>query len=82
MASETVRIRRSSHAKLKELAEQSGDSMADVLAKAIDAYHRQMFLEGLNLDFASLRSAPDAWEEELAERRAWDTSLADGLEDD
>jgi len=82
MASETVRIRRSSHAKLKELAEQSGDSMADVLARAIDAYHRQTFLEGLNRDFASLRSDPDAWEEELTERQAWDASLADGLEDD
>jgi hypothetical protein len=82
MASETVRIHPSSHAKLKELAEQSGDSMTDVLAKAIDAYHRQAFLEGLNRDFAALRSDRQAWRDELAERESWDVTIADGLEDD
>ena len=52
MASDTVRIHPSSHARLKELAEQSGETMADVLAKAIEVYHRKVFLEGLNGDFA------------------------------
>lgn len=82
MASETVRIHPSSHAKLKELADQSGDSMANVLAKAIDVYHRQVFLEGLNQEFAALRSDRKAWDEELAERQSWEATLADGLEDD
>ena len=82
MSSETVRIHPSSHARLKELAEQSGDTMTDVLAKAIDAYHRQAFLEGLNRDFAALRSDAKAWKEELAERDSWDATLADDLEDE
>ena len=82
MSSETVRIHPSSHARLKELAEQSGDTMTDVLAKAIDAYHRQAFLEGLNRDFVALRSDAKAWKEELAERDSWDATLADDLEDE
>ena len=81
MASDTVRIHPSSHARLKELAEQSGETMADVLAKAIEVYHRKVFLEGLNGDFAALRSDPDAWNEELAERQSWDATLADDLKD-
>jgi len=82
MASETVRIHPSSHAKLRELAEQSGASMTDILAKAIEVYHRQVFLEGLNRDFAALRSDSNAWRDELSERESWDVTLADGLEDD
>ena len=81
MASETVRIRPSSHAQLRELAEQSGETMADVLAKAIDFYRRKVFLEGLNADFGVLRSDSKAWKEELAERRSWDATLADDLRD-
>jgi hypothetical protein len=55
--------------------------MADILAKAIEEYRRQRFLQGLVEDFASLRSRPEAWEEELREREAWDATLADGLQD-
>lgn len=40
---------------------------------------RQCFLEGLNTDFAALRNNPDAWQDEQAERAAWDCTLADGL---
>jgi len=29
---------------------------------------------------ADLRSDPAAWKEELAERRAWEATLTDGLE--
>jgi hypothetical protein len=42
----------------------------------------QAFLEGLNEDFARLRADPEAWEEELAERRLFDGALADGLDED
>ena len=32
-------------------------------------------------DFAALRRDKAAWEDELRERRAWDATLSDGLED-
>jgi hypothetical protein len=33
-----------------------------------------------NQAYAALKSDPDAWQAELAERAEWDAALADGLE--
>jgi predicted transcriptional regulator len=81
MESLTVRISRSSHAALRALAEESDETMTEVLDKAIEIYRRQRFVAGLNRDFAALRKNEAAWQEELAERTAWDATLSDGLED-
>ncbi len=80
MTSLTVRISRSTHAALRALADETNESMTEVLDKAIEFYRRQHFLAGLNADFADLRQDKAAWEEELAERELWNTALADGLE--
>jgi hypothetical protein len=55
--------------------------MTEVLEKAIESYRRQCFLAGLNADFEALRDDGAGWQEELAERKDWDASLSDGLED-
>ena len=81
MASLTVRITRSAHAVLRALAEETDESMTEILEKAIEAYREQRFLDGLKADFAALRKNRAAWEEEQAERKEWDATLADGLED-
>jgi hypothetical protein len=54
--------------------------MSVILDKAIEAYRRKRFLEQLSEDFARLRRDPALWEEELAERKLWDATLADDLE--
>jgi hypothetical protein len=54
--------------------------MTEVLDQAIEVYRRQRFLRGLNADFVALQQDKAAWAEELAEREAWDSALADGLE--
>jgi hypothetical protein len=82
MPSDTVRIKPESHAKLKELARRSGESMPETLDRAIDALYRQRFLEEVNSGYAALRADPKAWAAELAERQLLAGSLADGLEDD
>ena len=82
MASATVKIDAATYAKLRETAAETGRPMIEVLAKAVESYRRQTFLEALNGDFAALRADPEAWKEESAERAAWDEALADGLEDD
>ena len=82
MASATVKIDAETYAKLKETAAQTGRPMIEVLARAVEAYRRQEFLAALNDDFAALRGNRQAWKEELAERQAWDKTLADGLGDD
>jgi hypothetical protein len=82
MAAPTIRISKASHQVLKELAEQTGQTMMDVLDRALDAYRRKLFFEQLNAGYAELRADPEAWAEHLAERKLWDTTLMDGLDPD
>jgi hypothetical protein len=82
MSAPTVPISEASHRLLKELAEQTGQTMADVLDKALDAYRRKLFFEQLNAGYAELRADPEAWAEHLAERKLWDATLMDGLDPD
>ncbi|MEX2117974.1 MAG: hypothetical protein WD847_00065 [Pirellulales bacterium] len=82
MASETVRIRPETHAQLKALAKQSGQSMPELLDKAIEAYRRRLFLEEGNREFAALRTDRKAWEQEQKERAEWQNTLTDDLKDD
>jgi len=82
MSTVTVRIGEDAHRSLKELAQQTGEAMVEILGKAIEEYRRQQFLRGLAADFAALRSDPKAWGEELREREEWDATLGDDLEED
>lgn len=78
----TVRIDETTRDFLRELARETGLSMQDSLAEAVEAYRRRRFLESANADYARLRADPAAWADELAERQLWDATLADGLHDD
>ena len=82
MSAPTVRISEASHQILKELAEKTGQSMMDVLDKALDAYRRKLFFEQLNAGYAALRADPEARAEHLAERQLWDATRMDGLDPD
>ena len=82
MSAPTVRISEASHQILKELSEQTGQTMMDVLDKALDAYRRKLFFEQMNAGYAELRADPEAWAEHLAERKLWDATLMDGLDPD
>ncbi len=77
-ATTTVRIGLQTHATLSQLAAETGLTMQEVLARAVEAYRRQHFIEQANPEYAPLRDAPAAWAEELAERATWDETLADG----
>ena len=82
MSAPTVSISEASHQILKELAEQTGQTMMDVLDKALDAYRRKLFFEQMDAGYAELRADPQAWAEHLAERKLWDATLMDGLDPD
>jgi hypothetical protein len=82
MSAPTVPINEASYQLLKELAEQTGQTMPDVLDKALDAYRRKLFFEQMNAGYAELRADPEAWAEHLAERKLWDATLMDGLGSD
>jgi hypothetical protein len=80
MSALTVRISEASHQVLKEIAEQTGQTMMDVLQKALESYRRKLFFEQLNAGYAELQADPAAWAEHLAERKLWDSTLMDGLD--
>jgi hypothetical protein len=75
---ETVRIDASAHAMLQDIARAEHVTLTEALTRAVEAYRRQVFLEGLNEEFAALRADAKAWASEASERQAWDATLADG----
>ena len=80
MSSQHVRISEKSHRVLKDLAKDEGETMQDVLDKAIESYRRAAFIREANAEYAVLRRNPDAWAEELRERGEWDKTVGDGQE--
>jgi predicted transcriptional regulator len=79
MAGQTVRVNPQTHAKLKSLADATGQSMPDILEQAVEALRRQRLLDDTNRAYAGLRKNPKAWRAELAERAEWDATLSDDL---
>jgi len=78
--SANVRINPESHRKLKNLAEELGESMPVVLEQAIESLRRARFLEQASRAYDELRRDKKEWAAEQAERKVWDKSLNDGLE--
>jgi hypothetical protein len=65
---------------LQELAARTGKPPPELLDRAVEEYRRKLFLEAVNAGYAALRADPEAWAEELAERKPWDATLMDGLD--
>jgi hypothetical protein len=76
-----LRVNESTHATIRNLAQEFGESMQSIVEKAIERYKRELFLESLNEDFKHLRENEEAWNEELDERRLWENTLTDGVEE-
>jgi predicted transcriptional regulator len=81
MASDTVRIKPETHVKLRDIAQASGQSMPDVLEQAVESLRRSRLLDESNRAYAALRDDPKAWKAEIAERKSWEATLSDDLED-
>lgn len=80
MAGTQIRISSTTHEMLRHLSVEVGESMQTIVEKAVEQYQRRRFLEGLNQDFKALKEDPQAWQEEMEERAAWDKTLLDGVE--
>jgi predicted DNA-binding protein len=78
----TVEIGNEDYQRLLELSETVGETVQAVLSKAIDEYRQQVFFAQVNQAYERLRNDPELWQEELAERQAWDVTLMDGIEDE
>ncbi len=82
MATSTVRLDETSRLALREMSQQTGQSMTVVLRRAIETYRRRLFLEQAAADYAALRQDKAAWQELEGERAEWDAVLYDGMEDE
>ena len=78
----TMRVGKETHKALKEMAGERGVPMTELLDEVVDKMRRHALVQQINEDYAQLRQDPKAWAEELEERREWDCTLLDGLEDD
>jgi hypothetical protein len=80
MESLTIRISRSTHEILRDLAAEANTTMTALVDEAIQEYRRKKFWEGYHAAYAALRADPVAWAELQHESDAWDSTLTDGLE--
>ncbi len=81
MDSLTIRVSRSTHGLLRELADQTGDTMTDIVDRAVREYQRRQFWADYHAAYAALRADPSAWADLQGEVESWDSTSADGLED-
>ena len=77
----TIRVDDKTAAVLRELAQKQGMSIREVAAEAAEVLRRKRFMEEFNAAYSRLRADPQAWAEELGERRLYENTLTDGLED-
>jgi len=74
----TVRISKSAHRALRDLAEREHVPLQTVLDRAIENYRRNRFLDAVNATYDALRSDPEKWTTELKEREEWTRTSGDG----
>jgi len=78
----TVRISERAKRVLEELAAREGKKIRELVDEAVELYRRRVFLEEVNRAFRSLREDPASWAAEEEERRVWEATLGDGLEEE
>ena len=82
MSSVNVRISSTSYQILKSLAKGKGQSMQSVIDQAIEELRRRRMLDATNSAFSALKADKEAWAIESEERRLWENTLADGVENE
>ena len=79
---QTIRIGPEAHSILTEIARETHTTLTEALSRAVTAYRREVFMQGLAGDFAALGADHEQWADEQAERLAWEETNADGLENE
>lgn len=75
----TARILDADRQLLQSLAQQTGKQQQQIIHEALESYRRNHLLDEINAAFGRLKADPVAWQVELNEREAWDTTAGDGL---
>jgi len=80
MSDTTVRVSNETRQAVRSLATRRQVSQGELIAEAVESLRRQDLLKQANAAYATARAEEDGWQEEQDERKAWDTTLADGVE--
>jgi hypothetical protein len=80
MAELNVTVSETTLARLEEMANWEGVSVAEVLERAVNEQYDRQFWNAVNAGYAAMRADPSAWAEVETERRLWDNTLLDGLD--
>jgi hypothetical protein len=78
-ASTTIRIPTEMHEELRGFAEEEHSTLTGVLVEALELYRRERFVARVNAGYSLLQEETAARNDHLAERNAWDSTLADGV---
>ena len=79
VAGTTIRIREETRAGLRELEQLTGDGPQELVARAVEAYRREVIMAQTNAVYAQLRAEGSDFFDEL---REWEVTLMDGLEEE
>ena len=80
--STTVRIPKKMKKLLASIAAKKNISQQAVLMQALEDLQRKLHWEQFNQAYSTLREDPERWEDEESERSLWDSTLADGLDEE
>src|SRR3954451_21868015 len=75
----TIRVSRSTHELLRDLAEKSNATITAVVDEAVHDLQRKKFWADFNAACEALGADPVAWADLRQEDAAWEVTLADGL---
>ena len=81
-ASLTIRVSRSTHELLRDLADRSNATITAVVDEAVRDLQRKKFWADFNAACEALQADPVAWADLRSEDAAWEDTLADGLEEE
>jgi len=75
----TIRISRTAHRSLAQMAEETNTSLQEMLDQAVENERRRLLLERTNVAYSKLRQNKKAWKAWRAELRQLDATLSDGI---
>jgi len=77
MATTTIRVHTSTHARLIEMSNESGATLLDTVDDATSALSRERFARKVSGEFARLKKDSPAWDDYVSE--ADQTAVGDGV---
>ena len=82
MGTTTIRVSEETHEALRELAASTGEPMARLVERAVEHLRAEEFFAQLDNAYGRLHVDAGASAEEASERKEWEATLADGLDED